>query len=110
MFLRNKELRRGLFFLTAVSLCLSVFAFIVDVCAGWMVMIACLMVNTVYLLTERYRYCRLQTMIMELDRLLTTGTGLQITQYEEGELSILASQIEKITLRLQETALAQQKE
>jgi signal transduction histidine kinase len=110
MFLHNKELRRGMIFLSLSSLCLSVFAFIVDITSVWFVLLAGTIMIIVYLLTERYRYRKLQTMIMEIDRLLTDGTGLRITQYEEGELSLLASQIEKITLRLQEAALSQQKE
>ena len=110
MFLRNKELRRGMIFLSLVSLCLCLIAFIVDIASWWFVLLSGIIVIGVYLLTEHYRYRKLQIMIMELDRLLTTGTGLRITQYEEGELSLLAGQIEKITLRLQEAALTEQKE
>ena len=36
--------------------------------------------------------------------LLISGTPLPITEYSEGELSILANQVQKLTLRLTEAA------
>lgn len=45
-----------------------------------------------------------------LDDLLQRGTPLPIDRYQEGELSILANQMEKVTLRLTESADRVQKE
>ena len=54
---------------------------------------------------QRNRYRKhLQKLNEDLDCLLLHGTPLPINQYSEGELSILASQMEKITLRLTESA------
>lgn len=46
----------------------------------------------------------------DLDKLLQQGIPLPINQYREGELSILANQMEKITLRLTENASRVQRE
>ena len=53
---------------------------------------------------------QLQKLNEDLDRLLSQGIALPIDQYREGELSILANQMEKITLRFQENARQTQKE
>ncbi len=53
---------------------------------------------------------QLRNLNQDLDRLLQQGIPLPIDQYQEGELSILANQMEKITLRLTATADQMQKE
>ena len=47
---------------------------------------------------------KLKKLSLDLDRLLHDGTPLPIREYQEGELSILASQLQKVTLRLVESA------
>lgn len=74
------------------------------------------MINSLFLLTailtvlllwqRRAHIGQLRRLNEDLDRLLQQGTPLPIDQYKEGELSILANQMEKITLRL--TAAADQ--
>ena len=57
------------------------------------------------LLAQRAYYRRqLRKLNRDLDRLLLHGIPLPIDQYQEGELSILANQMEKVTLRLTEAA------
>lgn len=52
--------------------------------------------------TARVRYRRLQQLSLDLDRLLHSGVPLPISDYAEGELAVLGSQIQKMTLRLTE--------
>lgn len=47
---------------------------------------------------------KLRRLSEDLDRLLHDGTPLPISEYREGELSILATQLQKVTLRLLESA------
>ena len=47
---------------------------------------------------------RLRRLSEDLDRLLHDGTPLPFSEYREGELSILATQLQKVTLRLLESA------
>ena len=47
---------------------------------------------------------QLRKLNQDLDRLLRQGTPLPIDRYQEGELSVLASQMEKVTVRLTEAA------
>ena len=54
--------------------------------------------------TARLRYRRLQQLSLDLDRLLHSGVPMPISDYAEGELAVLGSQIQKMTLRLTEAA------
>lgn len=60
------------------------------------------------LLYQRNR--RLRKLSEDLDRLLHDGTPLPISEYREGELSILANQLQKVTLRLLESAEQSQRD
>ena len=60
------------------------------------------------LLYQRNR--KLRRLSEDLDRLLHDGTPLPISEYREGELSILANQLQKVTLRLLESAEESQRD
>lgn len=110
MFRYNKELRWDLAGLLLLSLLLTVLGFLYSTVCGALILVACLTVLGAHLMIECYRYRRLRQISLELDALLTQGQPLPIKQYTEGELSILASQIEKMTVRLTESAEALRKE
>lgn len=106
MFYNNKELRGGLIILLASAAILTLIGFLISAITGALVLTASLVVIMVHLITEVYRYRRLQKLSSDLDDLLISGTPLPIREYDEGELSILANQIQKMTLRLTESAEA----
>ncbi len=106
MLRNNKELRSSI---AAIALATVVLTFIgFELCApcGAAVGAACVVTAAIHIATERYRYRRLQKLSEDLDKLLTDGTPLPIAAYHEGELSILADQVQKLTLRLTEAAEA----
>lgn len=104
MFFHNKELQRGLWLLVAIAVIMTMVGFCISPICGYLVLLACILISGVHLFTEFYRYRRLQKLSNDLDYLLISGIPLPIREYEEGELSILANQIQKITLRLTEAA------
>ena len=104
MFANNKELRLGVAGLTAASVLLTAIGFCFSPSSGILVLVACIVISAIHVMTESYRYRRLQKLSQDLDRLLVSGTPLPIRDYDEGELSILANQIQKMTLRLMEAA------
>lgn len=108
MFHNNRELRYSLTVLALATAVFVIVGFLVSALTGMMIMSVCLITITIFLLTEHYRYRKLQKLSADLDRLLISGTPLPITEYHEGELSILANQIQKITLLLTESAEAVQ--
>lgn len=106
MFQNNKELRRSLFLLCIAAAALVLIGFDLSAACGILILVAAVVFSCIHLGTEFYRYRRLQKLNCDLDNLLISGTPLPIREYEEGELSILANQIQKMTLRLTESAEA----
>ena len=104
MFQNNKELRISLWLLICAVAALTVAGFIISFACGVMVMTTSVIISSLYLGTEFYRYRRLKKISSDLDDLLISGKPLPIHEYDEGELSILANQIQKLTLRLMESA------
>lgn len=106
MFHNNKELRISLVLLGLATAILTLIGLSLSVTAGILILIYGLVSIAIHLSTEYYRYKKLQKLSSDLDRLLISGTPLPIREYSEGELSILANQIQKMTLRLTESAEA----
>ena len=104
MFQNNRELRFSLIAFAIATTVMTAIGFFISALTGTLILIACLIATTIFLLTEFYRYRRLQKLSTDLDKLLISGTPLPIAEYDEGELSILANQIQKITLFLKESA------
>lgn len=104
MFQNNKELHRSIAAIAIVAIVWTVMGFVISIASGVLVLAACMAIGLIHILTEVYRYRRLQKLSEDLDRLLIRGTPLPITEYNEGELSILANQVQKLTLRLTEAA------
>ena len=106
MFHNNKELRISLILLSVATAILTLIAMTISITARALVLLLGLIAIMVHLGTEYYRYRKLQKLSSDLDKLLISGTPLPIREYSEGELSILANQIQKMTLRLTESAEA----
>ena len=104
MIQNNKELRRSIVIIAIATVVLAVVGFVISITCGVLVLAACIVSAGIHIGTEIYRYRRLQKLSADLDRLLISGTPLPITEYNEGELSILANQVQKLTLRLTEAA------
>lgn len=104
MIQNNKELRRSIVLIAIVTVVLAVVGFVISTICGVLVLAACIVIAGIHIGTEIYRYRRLQKLSADLDRLLISGTPLPIAEYNEGELSILANQVQKLTLRLIEAA------
>lgn len=104
MFHNNKELRISLVLLSLTTAILTLIGLSLSVAAGVLILISGLAAIMIHLSTEYYRYRKLQKLSSDLDKLLIDGIPLPIRDYQEGELSILANHIQKLTLRLIESA------
>lgn len=106
MFRNNKELRRGMLLIAITTSVLTVAGFALSTACGCLVLAACIVIAGIHIGTETYRYRRLRKLSRVLDELLVSGKSLAIHEYNESELSILANQIQKMALRLTESAEA----
>ena len=104
MFYSNKELRFSALLMAACIAVLSAVGFYFGITTGFLTLSIGMMSLAVHIGTEYYRYRKLQKLSADLDRLLNGGSALPIGEYEEGELSVLANQVQKLTLRLTEAA------
>ena len=110
MILRNKELKQ------AFGLCLGAgsvtvpIAFLIDRVTGLSVLLCWGLWGLLLWFIEWRRYSALRQISRDLDALLLHGTALPIGRYEEGELSLLADQVQKLTRKLTEARDALQKD
>ncbi len=101
--LRNSELRKDLVILALLSAVLTGAGFLYSAACGGLMLAGCLLFLAIHFRTEQLRYRRIARLSADLDLLLQKGVPLPIQAYSEGELSILASQIQKVTRQLLES-------
>lgn len=102
--MKNKEFRRGFCWMSAGVLMVSIIGFCVSAVSGLLALVSGSLATGIYVWVESYRYRKLQRLSGAIDALLHQGKGLSVREYEEGELSILANQVQKMTSRLTEAA------
>lgn len=107
---RNAEVRRGLLFWCLLSGCFTGMAFMLLpefglLAAGF----SFAFVGAWFFLTWQ-RYRRLQDLCLEIDRILHGKSHFDLSRFAEGELSILYSELYKMTVRLKEQADSLQKD
>lgn len=109
---RNREIGRFavLFFLTAAFL--AGIGFAVDERAGTMALLSAFLYGGEFFFFTRKRYQRIAEVSEQIDRVLHNADRLYIGKEEEGELSVLQSEITKMTVRIREQndALRREKE
>lgn len=108
--LRNKEYRRMIYVLTA-ALCISTgIACLFGLTVGLIVLISGLLFSSISILYTRKRYKELERLSHYLRRIYSGDYSFDIRDNTEGELSILKSEIYKVTLILSNQAKALQSE
>ena len=106
MIRKNKELRQGLILFTVLTVILTLAGRLHSPMTAFLIFLSGAAGTLLFYQMERRRYRKLEMLSTQLGRLLQGGAPLPIADYEEGELSILASQLQKVTLRLKENAEA----
>ena len=102
--MKNREFRRSFAAFLAGTALFTAVGFLVSPQCGGLVFVACGSLLCVFVLSQYFRSRRLKRLSADLDRLLHDGLSLPIQAYAEGETSVLANQIQKMTLRLTEAA------
>lgn len=99
---RNKELRRFAAVFLLIAALSAAAGFLLQPAAGLLALGSAAAFGAAFLLFTRARYRRIGQLSEEIDRVLHEADRLYIYEAEEGELSILQSEIAKMTLRIRE--------
>ena len=110
--LRNREIRWFLWAVFLLGSAAAIGGFAIDFSAGMLVLILSAVFAVLFWIFARYRYDKLDRLSEQIDMVLHNSEHLLIAESEEGELSVLQSEIIKMTQRIREQnkALRREKE
>ena len=99
---RNREVKRLCFIYCVITLIGAAAGFLIDPAAGSLILALSAAFGILFFLFTRARYLKIAELSEQIDLVLHYGERMDIGQEEEGELSILQSEITKMTLRIRE--------
>lgn len=105
-FFRNPEIKKNLFFYLFLLALLTAAGFSHSFQAGWFLLFIGILYTFFHFFSTYRRYAKLEQLSRELDSILHNETPIHFEAYQEGELSILESELSKMTLRLSEQSAA----
>lgn len=103
-FFRNPEISKTALIWGLLSAAAVAAAFAAGPGAGIAVLALCLAYSAAHFIITYRRYKNIARLSSEVDRVLHGDTTLELSEFDEGELNILSSEIHKMTLRLREQA------
>lgn len=99
---RNPELKRELLANVGITAVAAVVGFIIKPVCGGLALALGIVLCTAHLYFARRRYRQMEELAQSLDRILYGQDNVLIEESAEGELSILYSELHKMTARLKE--------
>lgn len=102
--LRNKEIARLIITLLCITIAACAIAYYVSITACIILLITCVAMSIAFIAYTKQRYSNISKLSSQLDELLHGGDGIAIEDCTEGELTILQSEIYKLTVMLREQA------
>lgn len=102
--IRNPEFKRELLVYAALTLAAALIGFLIRPVCGALALAAGLLFCAVHIYFEHKRYREMEELAQKLNRILHGQDKVLIEESAEGELSILNSELHKMTLRLKEQA------
>ena len=100
--LKNKEVRGALLWQLSVSVIACPLCFLFDLRAGLTVVVLSLLLMLIFCIGTYKRYRRIASLAADVNHVLHGDSPIDFDNYSEGELSILHSEIYKMTVRLRE--------
>ena len=100
--LKNKEVRGALLWQLSVSVIACPLCFLFDLRAGLTAVVLSMLLMLIFCISTYKRYRRIASLAADVNRVLLGDTPIDFDNYSEGELSILHSEIYKMTVRLRE--------
>ena len=100
--LKNKEVRGALLWQLSVAVIACFLCFWFDLRAGLTAVVLSMLLMMIYCIGTYKRYWRIASLAADVNHVLHGDSSIDFDNYSEGELSILHSEIYKMTIRLRE--------
>lgn len=101
-FFRNKEVKRECLIELVIIVLASIGAFFWNPWFGFVTFAVGILLCVVHLISNYIRYKRIHALSFDMDCILHGDIPISFDKYEEGELAILESEVQKMTMRLRE--------
>ena len=108
--LRNREIRQFAILFSIMAVVVVALGFAINTAAGILVLISAAAFGAAFLIFTKARYKNIARLSDQIDLVLHNADRLNIDEMDEGELSILHSEITKMLLRIREQNDALKKE
>ena len=110
--LRNREFRQFAILFSLIAIVVVILGFVINTAAGILAIASAAAFGTVFFVFTKARYKNIARISDQIDLVLHNADHLYIGESDEGELSILHTEIKKMTSRIREqnTALKNEKE
>jgi signal transduction histidine kinase len=108
--LRNREFRQFAIMFSIIAAITAMFGFTINMTAGILEIFSAAAFGTIFFAFTKHRYIKIAQISEQIDHVLHNANHLYIGESDEGELSILHSEITKMTLRIREQNDALKKE
>ena len=108
--LRNREFRQFAILFSIIAVAAAMIGFAINTAAGILAITSAAAFGTAFFAFTKVRYQSIAQISEQIDRVLHNADRLYIAESDEGELSILQSEITKMTLRIREQNDALKKE
>lgn len=108
--LRNREVRQFAILFAAIAVAAIIIGFAINAAAGILALASAAAFGTAFFAFTKARYKSIARISHQIDLVLHNADHLYIGESDEGELSILHSEITKMTLRIREQNDALKKE
>lgn len=99
---RNREIRQAAIWFCGITFIVAAAGFGISGAAGILALVSAVLWGTVFYVFTKSRYKRIAKLSEQIDRVLHNEDHLDIGEADEGELSVLQSEIVKMTLRIRE--------
>lgn len=100
--LRNREIRQFAILFSIMAAVVVALGFAINTAAGILVLVSAAAFGTAFFIFTRARYKSIARLSDQIDLVLHNADRLNIDEMDEGELSILHSEITKMLLRIRE--------
>ena len=101
-FFRNREIRLFIALYIVVFAVSMAFGFMESTYTGILTLVVCITFGLLFFVFTKKRYNNIRVLAEQIDRVLHGSQSVLITESKEGELSVLQSELQKMTVALME--------